>query len=59
MNHLNLMKMSLCLHLFSRDEWNEAVKTLNHWLAHLEIVNSLEALEFCRSSKQQGQRLFR
>jgi hypothetical protein len=44
---------------FSRDEWNEAVKTLTHWLAHLEVVRSLEALEFCRSLNQQGHHLFR
>jgi hypothetical protein len=54
---------SLCFFLsslsFSRDEWTEAVKTLTHWLAHLEVVRSLEALEFCRGLNQQGHHLLR
>lgn len=44
---------------FSRDEWNEAVETLAQWLAHLEVVRSLETLEFCRSLNQQGHHIFR
>jgi hypothetical protein len=53
------MKILLRQCLFYRDEWNEAVRILNHWMAHLETVSSLDALEFCRSLKQQSQHVFR
>jgi hypothetical protein len=41
------------------NEWMEAVETLTHWLAHLEVVRSLETSEFYRSLNQQGHHLFR
>ncbi|KAJ4443895.1 hypothetical protein ANN_05682 [Periplaneta americana] len=41
------------------DEWSEAAKQLDIWLAHLKVVSSSGALQFCRSSKKDGERLLR
>ncbi|XP_069692436.1 NBAS subunit of NRZ tethering complex-like isoform X2 [Periplaneta americana] len=41
------------------DEWSEAAKQLDIWLAHLKVVSSSGALQFCRSSKKDGERLLK